>query len=470
MRIPARSVVLALGAATCVLGACGSRDEEPPAPRGDAAPVAPSNRVQASASVRQNLGITFAKVERRAVANTLRVPGRFELLPDASREYRAMLSGQVEPVVRQFDEVGRGDVLFKLRSPRWREVQQQIADAEAGIRAARASAETIGPLRHAHHAHERALEESVSLWTERITQLQGIRDAGGGKADELAQARATLAAARADLAETLEKDAELEAKEREIASQLDASLTRRDLLLAAAATVTGATVGELVEAGGDGTPRWRAMDLVEVRAEAPGVVQSISLQTGAWAEESAMVLATVQPERLRFRAHGLQSDLHRLRAGLSASIAPPNGARLDEGVAMRGPLVLGLTANPDQRTLDLFLTPGALAPWARHGVSAFMEITLAGADQQLAIPLSAVARDGLAAVIFRRDPKDPDTVVRLDADLGLDDGRWVVVKSGVREGDEVVLDGVYQLMLATSGTAAKGGHFHSDGTFHEGED
>jgi hypothetical protein len=25
-------------------------------------------------------------------------------------------------------------------------------------------------------------------------------------------------------------------------------------------------------------------------------------------------------------------------------------------------------------------------------------------------------------------------------------------------------------MLATSGTAAKGGHFHSDGTFHEGSD
>jgi hypothetical protein len=25
-------------------------------------------------------------------------------------------------------------------------------------------------------------------------------------------------------------------------------------------------------------------------------------------------------------------------------------------------------------------------------------------------------------------------------------------------------------MLATSATAAKGGHFHSDGTFHEGSD
>ncbi|MEY2712060.1 MAG: hypothetical protein RL005_282, partial [Planctomycetota bacterium] len=45
-----------------------------------------------------------------------------------------------------------------------------------------------------------------------------------------------------------------------------------------------------------------------------------------------------------------------------------------------------------------------------------------------------------------------------------------VVRSGVREGDEVVLEGAYQLMLATSGSAPRGGHFHADGTFHEGED
>jgi hypothetical protein len=50
---------------------------------------APTNRVDIPASVRQNLGITFAKVEPRQVARTLRVPGRFELIPTARRDYRA---------------------------------------------------------------------------------------------------------------------------------------------------------------------------------------------------------------------------------------------------------------------------------------------------------------------------------------------------------------------------------------------
>ena len=75
-------------------------------------------------------------------------------------------------------------------------------------------------------------------------------------------------------------------------------------------------------------------------------------------------------------------------------------------------------------------------------------------------------RDGTKPIVFRRDPKDANKAIRLEADLGVDDGRWIVVKSGVKEGDEIVVAGNFQLMLATSGTAAKGGHFHSDGTFH----
>ena len=88
---------------------------------------------------------------------------------------------------------------------------------------------------------------------------------------------------------------------------------------------------------------------------------------------------------------------------------------------------------------------------------------------ELAIPMAAVQQDGLIPVIFRRDPENPNQAIRMEADLGMDDDRWVAVLSGLRDGDEVVLDGGFQLMLATSGTIQKGGHFHADGTYHEGE-
>ena len=40
-------------------------------------------------------------------------------------------------------------------------------------------------------------------------------------------------------------------------------------------------------------------------------------------------------------------------------------------------------------------------------------------------------------------------------------------KHSIGEGQEVVIDGVYQLKLATTGQDLKGGHFHADGTWHE---
>jgi hypothetical protein len=53
-------------------------------------------------------------------------------------------------------------------------------------------------------------------------------------------------------------------------------------------------------------------------------------------------------------------------------------------------------------------TPSSLAPWAKAGVSAYLEVVLAGGSEELAIPQSAVVRDGTRAIIFRRDPKNAD--------------------------------------------------------------
>ena len=93
-------ILLAVG---LTLTAC-SRNE-PEAVQQQETSDAPSNRVDIPASVRNNLGITFAKVERRKVANTTRVPGTFELQPLARHDYHLMLPGVVEFAVDQFDMI-----------------------------------------------------------------------------------------------------------------------------------------------------------------------------------------------------------------------------------------------------------------------------------------------------------------------------------------------------------------------------
>jgi non-ribosomal peptide synthetase component F len=127
-------------------------------------------------------------------------------------------------------------------------------------------------------------------------------------------------------------------------------------------------------------------------------------------------------------------------------------------------------ADPATRTITIFATPTeAPPPWARPGVVVSLEIAPSNAAAELSIPKAAILRDGLKHVFFRRDPSNPDRAIRLEADLGADDGRFVAIRSGVRDGDEVVLAGAYQLMLASSGSAQRGGHYHADGTFHADE-
>lgn len=414
-------------------------------------PSALTNRVDIPASVRQNLGITFAKVESRNVARTLRVPGQFELLPTARREYRAPLAGRIELLVSQYQQVDAGTPLYRLDAAAWWDLHEQIASVQATI-------DSMGPLREAHRRHEQSLEDKVTLWQERLAQLEELRVAGGGSAAQFTEARATLNATQAELAEVMERDAELQAQQRQAEAQLRSLHSRRDLL------VSGSRCGD--NRGGLDP----ASGLVAC-AVAAGVVEAVGITPGGLAEENGSIVTIVQPDQIRFRARGLQSDLGRLRDGLPARVAVPLGGSLPlQDAIMDGELRIGLSADPDERTVDLILVPTTLAGWARAGVSAHLEITLSGGSEELAIPLSAVVRDGAAPIVFRRDPADPDKVIRMEADIGISDGRWVVIASGVKEGDEVVLGGNYQLMLATSGNVSKGGHFHPDGTFHDGED
>jgi multidrug efflux pump subunit AcrA (membrane-fusion protein) len=461
---------LALAALVGALASCRPAEVAPP-PAAEQGPVAPPGSIDIPAPVRRNLGITFVTVAQREVAATLRVPGRFELLPTARREYRAPVAGRVEPLVAQFDSVEPGTVLYRLDAPAWRSLQQEIVAAQSALSQARARLESMAPLREAHRRHEQSLGDKVAIWRDRLVQLDRLREAGGGNAQQRTEAQATLNATEAELADVMEKDAELASRERELIAEVEGGALRQEVLLAGAAALSGLSIAELrevVEVGGNRGPRWQVLPAIEVRATAAGRVEAIDVTPGAQVAEGGIIASTIEPRRIRFRGHALQTDLSRLCDGLPARVVAAQGSGVSIGAAIPGELTVGLIADPTERSIDLVLLPppGDLPNWAKAGVAAFLEITIDGGGSELAVPLSAVARDGGRPVLFRRDPANPDRAVRLDADLGRDDGRWVEVLSGLRDGDEVVVDGAYQLMLATAGNAPKGGHFHSDGTFH----
>jgi hypothetical protein len=388
-------------------GEAGSGAEEEEA--GDA----PTNRVDIPTSVRSNLGITFAKVERRNVANTIRVPGSFELQPLARHEYRLMLPGHIEFEVNQFDKVEVGTPLYRFRSPQWLDLQSRVDLAKASLEQSRAKSAAV-------EARVRALQKAEFK-----------------RADLTAQA----AELRADIPK---QEAELRA--------------------ASAALNNAGRAGER-----SGSSESQLIDWIEVRAKEPGIVESLAVTDGTFVEETTLLLTTVDPSKLRFRALGLQSDLLKFKDGQSVRITQPQANGSDINESLEADLTIGLAADPIRRTVPLFATPKELRPWSLPGVSAFLEIATESTDGvALAIPRSAVVKDGIVHVFFKRDPGNPNKAIRIEADLGVDDGRWVEIKSDIGPKDEVVLNGAYELKLATamSGTSQKGGHFHADGTYH----
>jgi len=392
----------------------------------------PSNRVDIPSTVRDNLGITFAKTERRNLDKTIRVPGNFELQPLARHEYRLMLSGVVEFAIDQFEEVNSGTVLYHFRSAEWLEMQAKIGLASASLDQARSKYE--------------AVDERV----------KALRQANFKRAD--------LEARLADLSADLTKQ--------EAEFQVSVSHATRILNLCHAfgrKSLTPEYLLESVDQNGKSVPFYQTIDRIEVRAIEPGIVESLAVTDGVFVEDTTLILTTVDPTKIRFRATGLQSDLPKFQNEQQVRIVPPQAKEVNINETIEAELKIGLEADPNRRTMTLFATPKELKSWTKPGVSAFLEIaTETTGGIVLAIPLSAVVKDGLAHVFFKRDPFDQNKAIRVEADLGVDDGRWIEVKSEVGPNDEVVLNGAYELKLATatSGTTQKGGHFHADGAYH----
>lgn len=431
--------LLLLLAALMLVGCTDQAGDPPSSSATQEAAVPPTNRIDIPATVRNNLGITFAGVERRRVDSTIRVPGSFELQPLARHEYRLTLPGTVKLEVDQYQAVNPGDLLYRFSSPRWPELQHEIIMGEQAIESAHAEIDVA-------RARIDEAERRLVIMRERIESLNDADIRNAELESQAAELEASLPRLRAEL--------------RQAETNLTNAERTRQHALHRASAATGIDEEQLAA---------ETIDWIEVRAIEPGVVEMLSLTDGSFAEAPSLVLSTVDPSKLRFRAMALQSDLARLGAIPEARIVPPSSPGIALGDTVEASVTVGLEAHPEQRTVTLLANPAESRQWMRPGVSAFLEVvTDTTGGPALAIPRSAIVRDGITHVFFRRDPKDANKAIRVEADMGVDDGRWIVINSGISLDDQIVLDGAYELKLASqqSGVAQRGGHFHADGTFH----
>jgi hypothetical protein len=406
---------LAITLAIALLTVSGC-DEDPPPDVGvlsahESASAGNPNRIDIPSGVRQNLGITFARAEYRRVERTMRLPGRFELLPTGRHQLRAPFGGRVQLLVKQYERVDAGQVVARISSPEWHRLQLELEEDEADVTKARAELAIA----------EQSLVEGVKRverLQDRVTRLKSAEVRRTELESELAAAQSAIP----------RLEAEITARQ----AAFEAAKHHLPLAEQAAAAQLGISRAELLEevtTDSGKRPRWQAMSLVEVRATDAGIVESLSVSDGGRVDALGMIATTIDPQQLRFRAVALQSDLTRLHDGQLATILAPADPHRAPAAPIPGTLHVSPDADPDERTIDLIIDPSAPAPWCRPGVSGYVEITSSDAEEELAIPLAATIQDGLKRVFFRRDPKNPDVAIRTEADLGTSDWRWIIVQS-----------------------------------------
>lgn len=200
--------------------------------------------------------------------------------------------------------------------------------------------------------------------------------------------------------------------------------------------------------------------VVTVRAASDGLVEAFPSEAGAWVETGASVVRLVAPEDLRLRALVAASDAARLADGLAATVeGAPGEVRLGVG-----------DANGLVPVYVVFPKGGAKG---RAGARATATCVLDAHETPVtAVPSRCLVRIGLQPTVFVRDGHDADRFLAVDVVPGLSAGGWTAVTGLPSGGDlDVVAEGAYELKLALpSGDAKPAGHFHADGTFHEGAD
>ena len=200
--------------------------------------------------------------------------------------------------------------------------------------------------------------------------------------------------------------------------------------------------------------------VVTVRAVTDGMVEAFPSEAGAWVETGAAVVRLVHPEDLRLKSLAAASDVSRLADGLKAVVAGVEGV-IRLGVGDENGLVPVYVVFPHGTTA------GRAGARARA-----VCVTDENENPVTAVPSSCIVRIGLQPTVFVRDEHDRDRFLAVDVVPGLTEGGWTAV-TGLPDDDdlEVVSDGAYELRLALpTGDSRPAGHFHADGTFHEGTD
>lgn len=358
-----------------------------------------------------------AVVSRRDIEASLQLRGKVAVPPSAEANILPPYEASVDRVyVTVGTLVKRGDVLIRLDAPQdeayYQEARQRVIDAREQLRQARASHEAAvraarRELEEARAAERAARQRAQSQLQEDRTETDSVRIIETTNPELSAAIDRRLAAERA----LADAEAQLQAAVAPYEQQLvaaqqqlqDAQAGLRTAMIRSPITGTvlaiNARTGQVVSPS-QKDPVARVVDLTAVKVYAP--LREDQLRQVEPGDSARVTISELPGEELRGKVEQIYSE----RAGL-----------------LRGTQFVAVVDFENPRGL------------AKPAMNATATISLGKAENVLAVPTTAVYKTGdHYAVKIRQNGEWRERVV----EVGLSDGRYTEIRSGLRENDVVL--------------------------------
>lgn len=185
-----------------------------------------------------------------------------------------------------------------------------------------------------------------------------------------------------------------------------------------------------------------------------GKVVATKAVLGAPVDQSTEIMTIIDPTLLWVDAEVYEKDIAKVKIGQQAEIGVP----AYPGEVFRGKIsYIGDLVDEETRTITVRAEVGNDDHRLKPGMFADVNILLDESYQMLVVPLAAVLEEGNQKIVFIREK---DHYVCREVQTGPVDEGYQQIVSGLKAGDEVVVQGNHELKSKLKEEVLKAAHVH----------
>lgn len=202
---------------------------------------------------------------------------------------------------------------------------------------------------------------------------------------------------------------------------------------------------------------------IELRSPIAGILTHQSgAAMGEFVAAEKMLFTILDARSVFIEARVPETSVHRLSAVKTARYEAPGETGPQVSITGSGAgrfVFLGIQVDAATRTVPLIYETKNPSGRLRIGQAVNLLVETDHAEEALAIPEAAIIEEDGRPIAFVQ--VGGETFQRRDLSLGIRDGPWVQVLSGITEGERVVTKGAYAVRLASvSSSIPAHGHVH----------